>query len=1068
MQKTYKLSNLVRYAGTGLIILIGIILISLNFFIYKENISNLSRQLTNQVISSKKEMLKNIVLQTVTMINATKKSTIFKARKFAKTEVYYAYKIAENLYNKYRDIYPEETIERLIVEAIRPLRFNNGKGYFFIVKFNGKVLLNANAPSFEGKNFHNLHDNQGRLILKEMADIAEKNGEGYYTYNWHKPGDRKNFYKKISFVKSFKPLNFFIGTGIYPEDIINNLQKDLIKKIAAMRFGKEGYVFINKFDGTALITDGKIVKGGKKLWQLYKAPKRISEVKKIFQLELKAASKENGDYILCSWEKLTTPNKMSQMLIFIYGIKDWQWIVGSGVFLDDLEAMLKKLKNKFLTKFEREIIFSISSILICLVIFILITNKFSDFLERELKKLSSLFESSIHENKEIELTTIKIEEIKKFAKYINEILNEKYKILNNLQKSEEKFRKIFEYSTIPMLLLDKDRFIDCNNAAVEMLKAEKKEDLFIHPAELSPEFQPDGSNSLEKAKKIINEVYSTGKAKYFQWTHKRLNGEIFPSLISLCLVPYEDREVIFVSWIDISELKKLHDEVEREKEKLEVTLRSVGDAVITTDVEGKVEIMNKIAEELTGWTNEEARGKTLEEIFNIVNYYTRDRVTNPVEKVLKTGKIVGLANHTVLISKNGKEYHIADSAAPIKNIKDEIIGVVLVFRDVTEKIKQQEEIIKAEKLKSLGVIAGGIAHDFNNILTGITGNLSIMKAQLLENTVDIKKFLEKIDKMEYSLENAIHLTNQLLTFSKGGDLIKESINLKELIENITEFNLSGSNIKPVYNFQETDWNISADKRQLGHVISNLIINAKEAMDKAGKIYITVSYVKNPFINKEKIEGDYIEIKIQDEGKGISKTIINKIFDPFFTTKESGSGLGLATVYSIIRSHYGYITVESEEGKGTTFKIYLPAEKVKDTDKNLDEKKEKFIVSQYIKNVLIIDDNEMILDTTREIFHFLGVSCTTCQNGKEALEILSKNQFDLIITDLTIPGAMGGEEIINEILKIDPEAVVIVTSGYAELPIMSNYEKYGFKGRLLKPFTITTVEEELKRIFTQKK
>ncbi len=1064
MKKSFKLSSLIRIGGTVLIIIFGIILIILTIFQSYNNFKKFSKQLINQTIHSKKELIKNSVSQVVSMINSVKNDLETKSFETVKKNVNVAYRVAQNLYLKNKNSLPIKEIQKEIVEAIRYLRFEKND-YFFIVKLNGKVLLNANSPKFEGKNLYNLTDSQGKKILQNMAKIAKEKGEGFYQYYWHKPGDKKNFYKKISYIKLFKPLNFFIGEGVYPDDIEKRIQKSLLQKIASIRFDKEGYIFINKFDGTALISNGKLLTKKIKLWEEFgNNPKREKRVKQIFKMELDAAKSPNGGFIYYEWPKLKNPNKISKKISYIYGIKDWNWIVGAGVYLDDLDHIIKNLKTNINEECYKSIFIITTSIILSILLLIFLTNKFSDFLEAEFLNLNQLFKASIENKKEINVSNIKIKEIKNFAKYLNKVLNENFKIIKKLEKSENKFRTIFEQSSVPMLLLDKDKFIDCNKAAMDMLRATKKEDIFVHPAELSPEFQPDGLKSIEKAKEIIDKLYKTGKSITFKWTHKRLNGEVFPSLINLCLIPYQDKSIIFVTWMDISEIEKLHKEVEREKEKLEITLKSVGDGVISTDVNGKVELMNKVAEDLTGWKLDEAKGKNLSEIFNIINFYSREKVENPVDKVLKSGKIVGLANHTVLISKDGNEYHIADTAAPIKNEKGEVMGVVLVFRDVTEKYRQEQEIIKLEKLESLGILAGGIAHDFKNILTGITGNLSLIKIQLIERSFEIKKLLERIDKIEHSLERAIHLSNQLLTFAKGSELIRETLDLAELIRKTVEFHLSGSKIKSKYYFSEKNLEIIADKGQLSHVFANLTLNAKDAMKRGGIIYITLEKTDSAIINGELIKGEFVKIIFQDEGCGIEKNIINKIFDPFFTTKEHGSGLGLAMVYSIIKRHDGDILVESEPNKGTTFTIFLPIKKngIKCNEKINSDK--KFHISQYIKNVLIIDDDEMILETAKELFNYLGVNCTTANSGENALKILKNYTFDLIITDLTIPGGMGGLEIINEILKIDPEAKVIVSSGYSDDPAMAEYKKYGFKGRLVKPFTIETLKQEIKKIF----
>jgi nitrogen-specific signal transduction histidine kinase len=406
------------------------------------------------------------------------------------------------------------------------------------------------------------------------------------------------------------------------------------------------------------------------------------------------------------------------------------------------------------------------------------------------------------------------------------------------------------------------------------------------------------------------------------------------------------------------------------------------------------------------------------------------------------------------LSKNGDIYNIADSAAPIRNKESEIIGVILVFRDETEKIKMRNEILKAEKLKSISLLAGGIAHDFNNILTGIYGNLELIKLNAAEKN---RKY---IDKAITSLDRATALTKQLLTFAKGGEPIIGAINIRALIQQVADFNTVGSNIKVIYNFPDNLWNIKADKGQISQVISNLVINAKQAMPEGGNLYIELENVvfdeKNGVKN---LLGKYVLIRIKDQGIGMPKDILRKIFDPYFTTKQEGSGLGLAIIYSIIEKHNGYIKVESEPGKGTIFEVFIPA----DTDSYKNEIAKKDHVELFGlkgKNILIMDDDKDIRELGRDIFEIFGCHVALASNGEEAIKSFKEQQYDFVILDLTIRGGMGGADTVKEILKIDKNAKVFVSSGYYSDPIMSDYKKYGFVGVLQKPWKI----EDIKDIF----
>ncbi|MCK4328386.1 response regulator [candidate division WOR-3 bacterium] len=513
---------------------------------------------------------------------------------------------------------------------------------------------------------------------------------------------------------------------------------------------------------------------------------------------------------------------------------------------------------------------------------------------------------------------------------------------------------------------------------------------------------------------------------------------------------------------EIVERNKAREMLAAEKERLSVTLRSIGDGVITTDTEGIIVLINKVAEYLTGWSQDEAVGKPLEVVFHIISEKTHKISKNPVEKVLKSGKTMGIYEHTILISKDGLEIIIEDSAAPIRDKDSKIVGVVLVFRDITEKKKMEEQLQRTQKLESLGVLAGGIAHDFNNILTAILGYASLGKMY----TDPKSKVFEKLNAVERASYRARYLTQQLLTFSKGGKPIKNITSISRLIKDTVKFSLSGSNVRCEFHISKNLWTAEIDEGQITQTINNLIINAKKASSKGGIIEIWAKNVTVKPKQKSQInKGRYIKISIKDYGVGISKENLTKIFDPYFTTKKGGSGLGLTISYSVIRNHGGYIDVESELGKGTTFHIYLPASK-----ENLIVKKEETTEpSEFIwGKILLVDDEKDILETTGELLKLLGYNVEFAEDGREAVELYKKAKkkkipFDVVIMDLTLPGRMGGKEAIQEIIKSDPEVKAIVSSGYSNDPVMANYQNYGFSDVVVKPYKLREIKEILNKL-----
>ncbi|UNC91464.1 PAS domain-containing hybrid sensor histidine kinase/response regulator [Candidatus Contubernalis alkaliaceticus] len=388
-------------------------------------------------------------------------------------------------------------------------------------------------------------------------------------------------------------------------------------------------------------------------------------------------------------------------------------------------------------------------------------------------------------------------------------------------------------------------------------------------------------------------------------------------------------------------------------------------------------------------------------------------------------------------------------------VYQEKYAVQIVGSDITKRKKIEEEIFKADKLESIGILAGGIAHDFNNYLATLLGNISLAMSYKEGN---YKKIYEKLENMKKATLRAKDLSHQLFVFAKGVKPVKTIMPIRDLIIDITQFTLSGSNVCYRFFIEKDLYLVEIDEGQITQVLHNLIINAVQAMPtEGGKIQIRA---ENIFIEGEKDEAlitlsddNYIKISIEDNGPGISVQNVKKIFDPFFSTKIKGSGLGLATSYSIIKNHDGCIVVESEVGKGSTFNIYLPAVTKHEMKKN---ESDEVIYGQ--GKILVVDDEDDVRNTIGEMLSWLNYQVYYAKDGVEAINIYieekNKSQpFDLIVMDLTIPGGMGGKKTIKKLKQLDPEVKAIVSSGYSEDPVMSSYKDYGFKGVIKKPFRI---------------
>lgn len=498
---------------------------------------------------------------------------------------------------------------------------------------------------------------------------------------------------------------------------------------------------------------------------------------------------------------------------------------------------------------------------------------------------------------------------------------------------------------------------------------------------------------------------------------------------------------------EVEERREAQAALAQEKELLSVTLRSIGDAVVATDTAGTVVLLNPAAEALLGWPAAEARGKPFRAVFRSVDPGAGSPAESLVDRVLATGASAASREETLLVARDGQERYIADGAAPIFDDRARMVGVVLVFRDVTDRRRMEQELQRADKLESLGVLAGGIAHDFNNLLGAVLANLSLAKHQL----GGCGGAWELIDEAEQASVRATNLTQQLLTFSRGGAPVKRVARLAPLVDAAVRFALRGSKVRYELEQDEDLWPAQVDEGQIGQVFHNLALNAVQAMPEGGVLRVTL---RNAVVaaGTPLAPGRYVELRVRDEGRGMPEAVAKRAFDPYFTTKARGSGLGLAVVYSVVRSHGGRVELQSACGQGTTFTLHLPAA-TQAAEAPLPPG-EDLLRGRGL--VLVIDDEEGLRKVYPRILRYLGYDVAVAADGREGLDMYASAReggrpFDLVILDLTIPGGLGGTQALDALRALDPGARIVASSGYAADPILADYRRHGFDGVLPKPF-----------------
>jgi len=524
------------------------------------------------------------------------------------------------------------------------------------------------------------------------------------------------------------------------------------------------------------------------------------------------------------------------------------------------------------------------------------------------------------------------------------------------------------------------------------------------------------------------------------------------------------------------------DDAEREKDRIEAMLKSIGDGVLVVDLKQRIVLINSAAEKITGWTNEEAVGRNAEEVFNIISEETREKVESPLITVFAENSIVQLTSPTILIRKGGREVPISDSGAPIMDKDGRIMGAILVFRDVSDKKKGEKEkedlqsqLFQSQKMESIGLLAGGIAHDFNNLLQGILGYTSMIKERI-DSDDDNYPHLSLI---EVAAERAADLTQQLLSFARKGKYNIVSIDAKTIVDNVIGLTQRtfDKNIEIVKTFDTDLHSIPGDRGQVHQALMNVCINAREAMPKGGTLSVSARNLLIDETNRDEYRkaspGEYVVFTIRDNGVGMDQETLGRIFEPFFTTRlpGKGTGLGLAMVFGVAQNHGGFVDVTSEKDKGSTFRLFFPAEEapqkketvnVEQERKAIDYSPKKIQADSQERTILIIDDEEIVGYLARDMLQMMGHKTLNASNGREGVDIYKERwkEIDLVILDMIMP-KMGGLEAFRGLKKINPDVKVIVSSGYEEDERFQEIMREGALSYLKKPFVMKRLADAVR-------
>ena len=1016
--------------------------------------SSENKLLKEEYEDAQKKMLKNEVKDVVKYIDYMKDQTEIRLKSELNNRVNEAIDIARNIYQENIDSKPLSEIKKMVKDALRPIRFFEGKGYYFAFSMDGIETLFADRPEMEGKNMLPVQGDKGEFVVRDMIDLVKKQSEGFYQYTWTKPSHKEKGFLKIAYVKYFKPFDWVFGTGEYLDDFTNRIQNMVLERIVNLRFSDEGYFFGSTEGGYPLFTNRVITKGANRIWEMTD-PNGV----KIIQEQQSVSKQPDGGFVRYSWPKLGSSTPVPK-ISYVREIPGWGWTIGAGVYLDTVEKTIAKSKDTLKRQLIKESITSICVLIGFIGVIWFWAKRVADKTHKTIEIFEKSFKNAATTFVTIPADDMQFSELSRIAKSANKMIAVQKKTEKSLRESEKMYRALVKGIPDTVMRFDREGrhlFVSDNVRKTVDMEPER----FIGKTHAELGFPENQCRFWEES---IRRVFDSNVPFETEFTFE---GKAGPFIFDWRLIPERDAQGAISSVLSISRDTTAHRKAEQDYQTL---FREMLDGFalheIILDADGipvdyRFLAINPAFERMTGLKAANIIGRTVLEVLPGTEHHWIETYG----KVALTGEPLHFENYSAELTK----HFDVTTFRPVEG------QFACIFQDITERKKVEAErkrlqaqLTQAQKMESVGSLAGGVAHDFNNMLSIILANVELLQIKIDKDS----PLLSRIYEIKKAAQRSADLTRQLLAFARKQTISPKTLNLNHSIEGVLEMlkRLIGEDIELLWFPKKHLWSVKMDTSQIDQILTNLCINARDAIQDIGKITIETDNIcfDDNYCREHRgvTLGEFVLIAVSDNGCGMDKETIDKVFEPFFTTKKKGkgTGLGMATVYGIIKQNNGFINVYSEPGQGTTFKLYVPRhEKCQDEESVVE--KEKLLKG--FETVLLVEDEKSLLEVTKTTLEQLGYTVLTANTPKEAIRIGNSfnKKIDLMITDVVMP-LMNGRELAEKMLQSLPNIKILYMSGYtANVIAHKGILDEGFNF-INKPFSSQEISVKLRKILDE--